>query len=264
MRSRGGNVVSIGIVDIFIVLFLGMGAVIGFKHGAIREGTSFIGLFIIILVSFLLKDRLMVMLYENLPFFDFFGAIKGISAINVLFYQFVSFVVIFVALMFLLKVLIVVTGFVELLLKMTVFLSLPSKILGIFVGILEYYVYIFIILYILNMPVFHLSFVNHSELGGMVLEKTPVLSGLVDRTVSVYSTVWEIIQNKEDKSNAEVNTLVMATMLDHQLITVSSAKKLVDTNKVLISDPNLLDEYQDTGDLYDQLKERYYGNELSR
>ena len=47
--------------------------------------------------------------------------------------------------MFVLKVILVVTGLVEWLLKMTIFLSIPSKILGIFVGMLEYYVYLFIV-----------------------------------------------------------------------------------------------------------------------
>ncbi len=36
-----------------------------------------------------------------------------------------------------------VTGLVEKILKATVILSIPSKILGIFVGILEMYVYLF-------------------------------------------------------------------------------------------------------------------------
>ena len=145
----------IRIVDAFIILFILLGGVVGYKNGAIKEGMQFIGILVVVIVSFLLKDRLMVVLYENLPFFDFFGFIKGISAINILFYQLVSFLIIFAALTFLLKVLIVITGFIEWMLKLTVFLKIPSKILGIFVGVLEFYVYTFLILYILNMPIFN-------------------------------------------------------------------------------------------------------------
>ena len=36
-------------------------------------------------------------------------------------------------------------------------------------------------------------------------------------TVDVYSDVWNIIKNREDKSNKEVNTLVLATLLDNEL-----------------------------------------------
>lgn len=251
---------SISLVDAFVVLFIIMGCIVGFKNGAIKEGTKFIGLFVVIVISFMLKDTLMVLFYENLPFFNFFGIIRGLDAINILFYQLLSFIVIFTAFMFILKVLVVITGLVEWLLKMTVFLSIPSKIIGLFVGALEFYVYLFIALYILNMPIFNLTFVSESKFGSQILENTPVLSGLVDDTVEVYSDVWNIIKNREDRSNKEVNSLVLATLLDNKLITIESARKLVESNKIIIEDNSLLDQYQDDGTFYDKLKERYYGN----
>ncbi len=251
---------TITVVDVFIVLFLIMGGIVGFKHGAVREATRFLGFFVVVLLAFYLKDKLMVVLYENLPFFNFFGVIRGMDALNILLYQLISFILIFMALYFLLRVIIVITGIVEWLVKMTIFLSLPSKIIGLFVGVIEYYVYIFIVLYILNVPVFHFSFVNESKFGNQILENTPILSSLVDDTVLVYQDVWEIIQNKENRSNREINTLVLASLLDHQLITVDSAKKLVSSNKIMIQDDFVLDEYNNSSNhLYDILKERYYG-----
>lgn len=244
---------EVGLVDVFVVLFLIMGAIIGFKNGAIKEGTKFIGLFVIIIVSFILKDKLMVMFYENLPFFNFFGLIKGLDAVNILFYQLVSFLVIFTAFMFVLKVLIVITGFVEWLLKMTIFLSFPSKILGMVVGVVEFYVYLFLGLYILNMPVFNLTFVSESKFGGQILENTPILSSLVDDTVAVYSDVWEIIRNKDDNSNKRVNMLVLATLLDHDLISIDSARKLVEANKIIIEDNSILDEYEEGESFFEKL-----------
>ena len=67
-----------------------------------------------------------------------------------------------------------------------------SKILGLFVGALEYYVYVFIALYVLNMPIFNLTFVSESKFGTIILENTPILSELVDDTVKVYGDVWNI------------------------------------------------------------------------
>lgn len=247
----------INIVDAIIILFILLGGVVGYKNGAIKEGMQFIGILFIVIVSFLLKDRLMVLLYENLPFFDFFGFIKGITAINILFYQLISFVIIFISLMFILKVLIVITGFIEWMLKITVFLKIPSKLLGIFVGILEFYVYTFLILYILNMPVFNLSYVAESKYGGVILESTPILSSMIDDTVKSYSDVWDIIKNKDDKTDAEINTLVLIKLLDNKLITVDSAKKLVGANKIIITDNSLLDNYRDDEDFYDEIMRRY-------
>ena len=200
----------------------------------------------------------MILMYENLPFFNFFGVLKGIEAINILFYQLVSFLIIFAALMFLLKVLLVVTGLVEHLLKMTIFLSIPSKILGLFVGALEYYVYVFIVLFILSMPIFNLNIVKDSNLTNNMLENTPILSNIVNDTVNVYSDVWNIIKNEEGKDKTEINTLVLATLLDNKLISVESAKTLVSTNKITIKDSSILDNYSDDESLYDKLKEEYY------
>lgn len=247
----------IGLIDIFILIFLALGGLVGFKSGAIKELTRFIGFFLVVLVAFYLKDTLMVALYENLPFYNFFGIIRGIDALNILLYQLISFLVIFFFLYFILRVLIVITGLVEWLVKMTIFLSLPSKIIGLLVGVVEYYVYIFFILYILNMPLFNLTFVSSSKFGGIILKNTPILSEMADDTVEVYSDVWEIIKSKKGKSNDEINTLVLTSLLDHNLITVDSAKKLVESNKITIEDKSLVDKYQQNKNLYQELKERY-------
>lgn len=247
----------ISLVDAIIILLILMGGIVGYKNGFIKEGMQFVGMLFIVIVSFLLKDSLMVLLYENLPFFNFFGFIKGISAINILFYQLIAFLIIFLALTFILKVLIVITGFIEWMLKLTIFLKIPSKILGIFVGILEFYVYTFIILYVLNMPVFNLSYVADSKYGEAILNNTPILSTMVDDTVKAYTDVWEIIKDKDDMTNTEVNTLVLVKLLDNKLITVDSAKKLVDANKIIITDKSILDNYSDDEYFYDEILRRY-------
>ena len=248
---------SIGLVDLIIIVFIFLGAIIGFKNGVIKETTKFLGLFIVIIVSFILKDKLMIILYENLPFFNFFGIIRGLDAINILLYQLISFLIIFLALMFLLKVLVVITGLVEVLVKMTVFLSFPTKLLGALVGALEFYVYIFIILFVLNTPLLNLSYVNDSMFGKKILNDTPVLSDLTNDTVSVYSNIWKIIKNKDNKDRKEINTLVLASLLDHKLISVESAKKLVESNKIVIKDNSILDNYDEDSNFYDYIKEKY-------
>ena len=248
---------SIGFVDLIIIILIFLGAIIGYKNGVIKELTKFLGLFIVIIIAFILKDKLMILMYENLPFFNFFGLIRGLDAINILFYQLISFLVIFIALMFLLKVIVVITGLVEVLIKMTVFLSFPSKLLGALVGALEFYVYIFIVLFVLNMPILNLSYVNDSMFGNKILKETPVLSDLVDDTVSVYADIWEIIRNRDKKDYKEVNTLVLASLLDHRLISLNSAKELVESNKIIIKDNSILDKYDEDSNFYDYIKEKY-------
>lgn len=244
---------EIGLVDLIILIFIILGGIVGFKNGAIKEGTKFIGLIVILIVSFILKDQLMIMFYENMPFFNFFGVIKGLDAVNILFYQLLSFLIVFLALMFVLKVLIVITGLVEWLLKMTVFLSIPSKLLGLVVGAVEYYVYLFVVLYILNMPVFNLTFIEGSKIGNFMLKNTPVLSSMIDDTVKVYGDVFDIIKNRNDLSNKEVNTYVLATLLDNNLISIESARKLVESNKIIIEDISILDNYKENESFFEAL-----------
>ena len=64
------------IVDIIIILMIILGAVVGFKEGFIKKTTSFLGTFLVIVVAYSLKNPVSVLMYENLPFFEFVGIIK--------------------------------------------------------------------------------------------------------------------------------------------------------------------------------------------
>ena len=83
------------------------------------------------------------------------------------------------------------------------------------------------------------------------------MSGLVNDTVKVYGEVWDIVKNKDNKSNKEINTLVLVTLLDNNLITLDSAKELVSSNKIILEDDSVLDEYSTNSNLYNELKNKY-------
>ena len=63
----------------------------------------------------------------------------------------------------------------EKVLNATIILGIPSKILGAILGFIEYYIYIFIILVILSIPIFKLDLKN-SFVARFMLNKTPLLS----------------------------------------------------------------------------------------
>ena len=67
------------IVGIIILIFLAFGALLGFKRGFTRELVSLVGIFLILVLSFILKNPISVFLYNNLPFFSFGGIFKDIS-----------------------------------------------------------------------------------------------------------------------------------------------------------------------------------------
>ena len=187
------------VVDVIIIALLILGGVAGFKAGVIKKLTDFIGMFVVIILAFYLKNYISVIMYENLPFFNFFGLINGIDALNILLYEVIAFLVIFIALLFVLKVVLMLTGLVEKILKATVILSIPSKLLGIVVGVIEMYVYLFLILVIVSLPIFDSSFLKDSKMNNFILNNTPVLSGVSEKIIDIYGDVYNIIDNRKNK-----------------------------------------------------------------
>lgn len=229
------------VADIVILIALALGAVIGFKEGVIKKTADFLGTFIIIILAFYLKNDLSVLMYETLPFFNFGGFIKGVEAINILLYEIIAFLIVFAALLFLLKVILMVTGLIEKILKATVILSIPSKILGIVVGIIESYVYVFLVLVVLTLPLFKLPYVRESKIGNFMLNNTPILSGISEEMIDIYGSVYTIVDEKDNKTNEELNEEVLELLIEKQVISKDSAKKLVNKNKIHINDKSILE-----------------------
>lgn len=229
------------VVDVIIIALLILGGVAGFKAGVIKKLTDFIGMFVVIILAFYLKNYISVIMYENLPFFNFFGLINGIDALNILLYEVIAFLVIFIALLFVLKVVLMLTGLVEKILKATVILSIPSKLFGIVVGVIEMYVYLFLILVIVSLPIFDSSFLKDSKMNNFILNNTPVLSGVSEEIIDIYGDVYNIIDNRKNKTNEQLNEEILKVLIDKKVVTKESAKKLVDKNKIHINDKSIVE-----------------------
>ena len=229
------------VVDVIIIALLILGGVAGFKAGVIKKLTDFIGMFVVIILAFYLKNYISVIMYENLPFFNFFGLINGIDALNILLYEVIAFLVIFIALLFVLRVVLMLTGLVEKILKATVILSIPSKLLGIVVGVIEMYVYLFLILVIVSLPIFDSSFLKDSKMNNFILNNTPVLSGVSEEIIDIYGDVYNIIDNRKNKTNEQLNEEILKVLIDKKVVTKESAKKLVDKNKIHINDKSIVE-----------------------
>ena len=235
---------KLNIVDAIIILIILLGGVIGFKEGIIKKLTSVIGLILVVILSFTLKNYLSVIFYENLPFFDLWGAFKGIQVLNIIFYEMLAFLIIASVLTLVYRLLLGVSGLIEKILKATIILSIPSKILGFFAGLLENYIWVYLFLFVLTLPVINIKEIRESELATSILEKTPILSKYTNKTLAIYNDLYSIIDNKENKTKEQVNESAMDLMLKYEIITPASARKLIDKNKVNVSDDSFIDKYQ--------------------
>lgn len=235
---------TIGIIDAIILLLILLGGIVGFKEGAIKKLTSVVGLVLVVVLSFMLKNKISFYFYENLPFLDLWGVFKGIQVLNVVFYEVLAFLIIASVLMLIYRILLGITGLIEKVLKATVILSIPSKLLGFVVGMIESYIWVYVVLFILTLPVINLKEVYTSKVANYIMTETPYLSKYTNKTVEVYSNLYEIIDKRDNKTNEQINEEAMELMLNYDIITVESAEKLIKRNKVSVNNEDFLDKYK--------------------
>lgn len=218
---------------VIIIIVLGCG-LLGLKRGLTRELVSFLGFFIVIVLSFYLKNPLSKILYTYLPFIKFGGIFKGVIVINILVYEIISFFIIMSLLTVVLKVFLFATKVFEKLLTITIVLGIPSKILGCIVGILEGVVWAFILIYILSLPTFNNKEVHNSKLSKELLSNTVILSNF---TKDFKKVTDEIVSLKKEYNDNNINTdtfnyEALNSMLEYNVIDVDSVKILKEKGKL--------------------------------
>ena len=222
------------IVNVIILLFILVGGVIGLKRGFLKEGVSAIGTILVLVLSFILKNPLSEILYTNLPFLNL-GILKSIPVLNVLIYEALAFLICYVVLELVLKLLLKVTGLVELILKATIILSIPSKILGFIFGLVEYYFIVFVLLSIFSYFPYTNTYVMESSYAVAILDKTPVLpeySNDVKIAANEIYSLWTDYENYDDKNKFNQETLDI--VLKYERLKPETAEKLVNSGKLKI------------------------------
>ena len=223
------------IIDIIIILILLMGGVIGFKNGVIRQTVSFVGFFIVVILSYFLKDFVSVILYKLVPFFSFSGSLAGVTTLNILIYEVIAFLLVYVILMAIYHFIVRVTRIVETILKFTVILGIPSKLLGMVVGFIETYIMVFIGLYCLSLPIFQIPMMNESGVRNTMLNHTPGLSSAVSKSLNVVNEFADLKEKYKDTTNKnELNKETLDLFLKYNVVRYDTAKELVDSGKLKI------------------------------
>lgn len=221
------------VVDIVLLILIAFGALIGFKRGFTRELVSLIGIFAILILSYILKNPVSVILYKYFPFFNFGGIFKDITIINILVYEAIAFFLVFFMLTIVFRFLLLITKVFEKILTITIILGIPSKILGAILGAVQSIIYIFVVLYILSLPTFNLKVINDSKVASTILDKTPFLNKICDKTIDAFD---EIIKLKEEYDNTnnleEFNKKALNIMIEKGVITKKNAQFLIDKGKI--------------------------------
>ncbi len=219
------------ITDAILILFLALGAVAGFKRGFFSQTVSFVGLVVVLVLSFLLKDIVADFLVKCLPLLSF-GPFKDAPVLSILLYQFIGFLIVFGILAGILRLILTVTNLFETILKFTVILGIPSKILGALVGILEAYIIAFLVLLVLNQPMFQLKEVHNSNVGNFILNHTPIVSNIAETTVHTIDEIYTLSKYYEENKIDEFNQKALDVMLENKVLKKDLAQWLVDHKKL--------------------------------
>jgi uncharacterized membrane protein required for colicin V production len=229
------------LVDLIIIVLLVMGALVGFKRGLIRQLLSLCGTIIAAVLAFLFKTPLAQLLCEYLPFFSFKGVLAGLSVLNLFVYEVIAFLIILAIFVGLLQVLIFLSNILEKIVSMTIIFALPSKLAGAVFGVLENYIVVFIILYIVSLPFFNIDIIRGSELRDPIVTKTPVLNKLAEKSVEVGTEIANLVDKykiEEDKNQYNLDTLDV--LLKYNITKVETVDRLVEKNKIQLVNIDLV------------------------
>lgn len=224
------------LLDYIILIILILSALLGFKKGFISSVVAFAGTLLVIIIAFYLKNPISNILYEHLPFFSLGGKFAGMSIVNILIYEAISYIITLTVLGFILGIVVKISGIFNKLVHATVVLTLPSKLLGALCGFVEGLVISFILVFVLGLISPLSSIYNNSKYADTLLEKTPVLSSIVGDTYKSVVEIYDVAIKNENKENKEeANADGLNILLKYEIITPDSANKLLKSGKIKIN-----------------------------
>lgn len=232
------------IIDILVVILILICGVVGFKRGVFKQAVVTIGTVLVFVLSYHFKDYLANFFSYNLPFFNFTGEFAGLSSINIIMYQMIAFLIMFAFFGTILAVLIKITGIFEKILKFTIVLGIPSKILGLLLGLVEGYIVAFVFLFVITQPALKINLIEDSKFTNVILNSSPILSNIVEDTENTIIEVYDLGKDYlVDKDADKFNRNSIDIMLKNKIITKEYVEKLIDKNKIKVNLYDILSKY---------------------
>lgn len=227
-------IITINILDIGIILLLIMDVIVGYKRGVIKELISLLGILLTFILSWSLKNIIGNFMCIYFPFFKFTGVFKGLSVINILFYQAIAFILVFCILLSLYEILLKVSKHLQKIVNMTIILIIPSKILGALVGLIKGIIILFIVLLLLVIPLGKSTIFEESKIINYTLYKIPILSYYTESFINPISEIKSIGQNVSNKniSIEKANEESINILIKYNVIDEKTVNKLYELNKI--------------------------------
>ena len=215
-------------VDILLIIVLISGGLAGAHNGFFKQSVVLVGTIICFILAWIFKNPIADFLSFNLPFFSF----NGLKSLNILFYQLAAFLSLLLLFSAVLIVLIKMTGIFEKILKMTIILGIPSKILGFFVGLIETYIIVFAVLFFAKQPIFNQELLEESLLTPIIVNSSPGLSNIVGNMNDSLKDIYIITKDYDNKDKSKTNKEIIDSLLKHKVIDQNYVDKLEKKGKI--------------------------------
>ena len=234
-----------GIVDIIILAILVAFALLGFKRGVFQSLVACLGFIAVVCISYWLKNYLGDFLVLNLPFSKYTFIPGGSVVLNVITYQMIAFIIMLIILGLAYKIILVATGLFEKLLRITIILGVPSKLLGLVVGVLEGFIIVYMILFFVSQPFMRIDLLENSKFAKPILKDTPILKGFANDTFAIINEIDETMNSKDDeKFDLKLTDLI----LKRKITSASVMQELVDSKKIEVDGiQSIIDNYKNGG-----------------
>lgn len=177
-------------LDLLILIILIAGFIVGIKRGFIVQMMHLFGFFIALIVALIYYKQLAQFFVFWIPYPGFAEnatSVLGLDSIDVdaSFYRALAFVLIFFAVKIVLQIVASIFDFIAYL----PVLKSVNRFLGAIFGLIEFYILLFIALYILALvPIEGLqTMLNRSIFTGLILEHTPIVSGVFQKWWYIYT-----------------------------------------------------------------------------
>ena len=131
--------------------------------------------------------------------------------------------------LFILRIVIRVSGFLGKIINATIILALPNKLLGMLVGFIEGYVIVFFLLNALMIPLSNNSTFMESGVRSFIMTETPILK---DSFGGINKALEDIFTKDKQNENINMNLQVIDTMLKYNVVTPSYVDKMIKSGKI--------------------------------
>ena len=217
------------VVNLVIILFLLLSIYDGYKKGLFESFFKFLGFIVSCVVAYIFKNKLSVIMYTYLPFFKFGGVFKGITALNILLYELLAFIAIFIVCMIIVSLLLKMTNIIEKLVKALPIIGFVDRLLGAVIGFVQSIVVLYFVIFIFKFGCNLFGFYVQPSLADNII---PVLKEKCGESLEAFNDIVELKDDYESTEKEEFNNKAIKILLDHKVITKENLDLLIKKNKI--------------------------------